>query len=237
MNRPTAQPTPTGSGSTTRLVDLSHVVRHGMTTYPGLPGPRIEDHLSREESRTHYAPGTEFQIGRMTLVANTGTYLDAPFHRFADGADLSQVPLSRMVDVPGVIVDVYGAPTPGIGADVFTGCAITGRAVLIRTGWDRHWGTPAYGAAGHPFLTAEAASWLASQNPAVVGIDSVNIDDVADLRRPAHTALLAAGIPIVEHLRGLEGLPSEGFRFSAAPVAVAGMGTFPVRAYALVGPA
>lgn len=167
MNRPTAQPTPTGSGSTTRLVDLSHVVRHGMTTYPGLPGPRIEDHLSREESRTHYAPGTEFQIGRMTLVANTGTYLDAPFHRFADGADLSQVPLSRLVDVPGVIVDVYGAPAPGIGADVFTGCAITGRAVLIRTGWDRHWGTPAYGAAGHPFLTAEAASWLASQNPAV----------------------------------------------------------------------
>lgn len=237
MTRPTAEPNPTEPRSTTQLVDLSHLVRHGMTTYPGLPGPHIEDHLSREESRTHYAPDTEFQIGRMTLVANTGTYLDAPFHRFADGADLAEVPLSRLVDVPGVLVDVHAAPTPAIGADAFAGCMVTGRAVLVRTGWDRHWGTPTYGTDGHPFLTAEAAAWLASQNPAVVGIDSVNIDDVADLRRPAHTELLAAGIPVVEHLRGLEGLPAGGFRFSAAPLAVVGMGTFPVRAYALIDPA
>ncbi|GHJ06935.1 cyclase [Micromonospora humidisoli] len=236
MNTPAPQPSPTAAGSAARLVDLSHVVRHGMTTYPGLPGPHIEDHLSREESRARYAPGTEFQIGRMTLVANTGTYLDAPFHRFADGGDLSQVPLSRLVDVPGVLVDVGSTPTPGIGADAFAGCAVSGRAVLIRTGWDRHWGTEAYGAPGHPFLTAEAVSWLVSQGPAVVGIDSVNIDDMADLHRPAHTGLLATGIPIVEHLCGLAALPAEGFRFHAAPVAVAGMGTFPVRAYALVDP-
>ncbi|PMR59262.1 cyclase [Verrucosispora sp. ts21] len=237
MNRAVApQPHPTGSGSGARLVDLSHVIQHGMTTYPGLPGPYIEDHLSREESRARYAPGTEFQIGRVTLVANTGTYLDAPFHRFADGDDLSQVPLSRLVDVPGVLVDVSASSTPAIGADVFDGLAVSGRAVLIRTGWDRHWGTADYGAAGHPFLTAEAVSWLVSQAPAVVGIDSVNIDDMADLHRPAHTGLLAAGIPIVEHLCRLDGLPAAGFRFHAAPVAVAGMGTFPIRAYGLIDP-
>ncbi|RIV40329.1 cyclase family protein [Micromonospora radicis] len=236
MNNAATQPHPAGSGFRARLVDLSHVVRHGMTTYPGLPGPHIEDHLSREESRTRYAPGTEFQIGRVTLVANTGTYLDAPFHRFADGGDLSQVPLSRLVDVPGVLVDVSGSSTPAIGVDAFAGLTVGGRAVLVRTGWDRHWGTAHYGAADHPFLTAEAVSWLVSQGPAVVGIDSVNIDDMADLHRPAHTGLLAAGIPIVEHLCGLDQLPAEGFRFHAAPVAVAGMGTFPIRAYALIDP-
>lgn len=233
MSSPTPKLDPAESGVASRLVDLSHVVRHGMTTYPGLPGPHIEDHMSREQSRDRYAPGTEFQIGRVTLVANTGTYLDAPFHRFADGADLAEVPLERLVDLPGVLIDVSDAPTPGVGVDAFAGRPLGGRAVLIRTGWDRHWGTAGYGAPGHPFLTAEAVSLLVSQGPAVVGIDSVNIDDMADLSRPAHTELLAAGIPIVEHLRGLDRLPTEGFRFHAAPIAVAGMGTFSVRAYAL----
>ncbi|MEJ3748502.1 cyclase family protein [Actinomycetes bacterium KLBMP 9797] len=216
------------------LVELSHTVRHGMTTYPGLPGPRIEDHLSREESRDRYAPGTEFQIGRITLVANTGTYLDAPFHRFADGADLSELPLSRVVDVPGVLVDVSAADARGVDAEWFSDLDVRGRAVLVRTGWDRHWGAPAYGSPDHPFLTVDAVSWLVAQEPAVVGIDSVNIDDIADPHRPAHTGLLGAGVPIVEHMCGLDRLPVTGFRFHAAPIAIAGMGTFPVRAYALI---
>jgi kynurenine formamidase len=218
---------------TARVVDLSHVVRHGMTTYPGLPGPLIEDHLSRAESRARYAPGTEFQIGRITLVANTGTYLDAPFHRFDGGADLAQIDLSRTADLDGVLVDATGEER-AVTEEAFAALDVAGRAVLVRTGWDRHWGTPEYGAAEHPFLTAGAAAWLAERGPAVVGIDSVNIDDMADPSRPAHTALLAAGIPIVEHMRGLDRLPPVGFRFHAAPVAVAGMGTFPVRAYAIL---
>jgi kynurenine formamidase len=167
-------------------------------------------------------------------VANTGTYLDVPFHRFDGGADLSQVPLSRLVDVPGVLVDAGGEDEPGVSAKWFGDLDVTGRAVLVRTGWDRHWGTPAYGRAGHPFLTADAVDWLVAREPAVVGIDSVNIDDMTDLTRPAHTGLLAAGIPILEHMCGLDRLPAKGFRLHAAPVAVAGMGTFPVRAYALV---
>ena len=223
---------PTAAGRR-RLIELSHVVRHGMITYPGLPGPEISDHLSRAASRERYAPGTEFQIGRITLVANTGTYLDTPFHRFDGGTDLAGVDLSLLVDVPGLLVDATGGG-PAVGPEPLREHPVTGRAVLVRTGWDRHWGTPEYGAAGHPFLTAAAAEWLAGQRPAVVGIDSVNIDDLADPARPAHTALLAAGIPIVEHMRGLDQLPPAGFRFHAAPVAVAGMGTFPVRAYALV---
>jgi kynurenine formamidase len=214
------------------VVDLSHPIEHGMVTYPGLPGPEISDHLSREESRPMYAPGTTFHIGRVTLVANTGVYVDTPFHRFADGADLAAVPLSALVDLPGVHVDATTVG-PAIGVDVLRGHEVTGRAVLVRTGWDRHWRTPEYGAAHHPFLTAEAVEWLVPRRPAVVGIDSVNIDSIADLTRPAHTGLLAAGIPIVEHLRGLEQLPAGGFRFHAAPVPVVGMGSFPVRAYVL----
>lgn len=217
-----------------RVVELSHVVRHGMVTYPGLPAPEIGDHLTREDSRGRYAPGTEFQIGRITMVANTGTYLDTPFHRLAEGEDLAQIDLARLVDVPGLLIDVSGSPRRGIGVDAFEGHDVRGRAVLLRTGWDRHWGSPAYGDPDHPFLTADAAALLADRQPAVVGIDSVNIDDMADGLRPAHTALLTAGIPIIEHMRGLERLPHTGFRLHAAPVAVSGMGTFPVRAYALV---
>jgi kynurenine formamidase len=228
-----------------RLVDLSHEVRHGMVTYPGLPGPEITDYLSREQSKQKYAPGTEFQIGRITLVANTGTYLDAPFHRFADGADLSGLPLEKLVDLPGRLVDVTRSVSDerGVGGDVIGEAlgdsdeALEGSAILVHTGWDRHWDTDEYGAAEHPYLTEDAVRLLVSYRPALVGIDSVNIDDMADPRRPAHTGLLAEGIPIVEHLTGMAALPGRGFTFHSAPAAVRGMGTFPVRAYAVIDPA
>ncbi len=168
------------------------------------------------------------------MVANTGTYVDTPFHRYAQGTDLSATSLDRLVDVAGVLIDATDSGR-AIGSGRLEGHSVARRAVLIRTGWDRHWATPAYGNPDHPYLTADAVSWLVSQEAAVVGIDSVNIDDMADLTRPAHTGLLGAGIPIVEHLRGLERLPAEGFRFHAAPPPVAGMGSFPVRAYAIVG--
>ena len=203
-----------------------------MTTYPGLPGPVISDHLSREASRDRYPEGTEFQIGAVTLIANTGTYLDTPFHRYPDGADLAGIDLSRLADIPGVVIDAT-ATGRAVGPELFDGVDITGRAVLIRTGWDRHWRTPGYGAADHPFVTAEAVDLLVRQHPALVGIDSVNIDDMADLTRPAHTGLLGAGIPVVEHLHRLHELLNRDFRFHAAPVPVAGMGSFPIRAYAV----
>jgi kynurenine formamidase len=217
-----------------QVIDLCHVVKPGMVTYPGLPGPELTDHMSRLESREKYSPGTEFQIGRITMVANTGTYLDAPFHRFPDGADLSGVPLTRLVDIDGVVVDATGRDEPGIDSKAFAGEDIAGKAVLVRTDWSKHWGTESYGAASHPFLTEDAAAYLADRGPALVGIDSVNIDSMNDCSRPAHTALLAADIPIVEHMRGLDQLPALGFRLHSAPVAVVGMGTFPVRVYALV---
>jgi kynurenine formamidase len=217
-----------------RLVELSHVIRHGTTTYPGLPGPEIGDHLSREASRALYAPGTEFHIGRISLVANTGTYLDTPFHRYPDTPDLSAVPLTRLVDLDGIVIRVPDGQRAA-GREALDQHEVAGRAVLLHTGWDRHWGTPSYGSPQHPYLTAEAAAWLVDEDAGLVGIDSVNIDDMADPTRPAHTALLGAGIPIVEHMRGLDALPDRGFRFHAAPPMIAGMGTFPVRAYAVVG--
>jgi kynurenine formamidase len=215
-----------------RVVDLSHPIEHGMTTYPGLPGPQIGDHLSREQSRQVYAPGVEFHIGWIRLVANTGTYLDTPFHRYAGGTDLASMDLARIADLEGVLVDATGGDR-GIAPEAFAGRQLADRAVLVRTGWDKHWRTDRYGAPEHPFLTAETASFLVERRPALVGIDSVNIDDMADRARPAHSSLLAAGIPIVEHLTGLDKLPAGGFRFHAAPAPVAGMGTFPVRAYAV----
>jgi kynurenine formamidase len=214
------------------LIDLSHVIRHGMTTYPDLPGPVIEEYISFQESRRNYAPDTEFQIGRITLVANTGTYVDVPSHRFQGGADLSEVPLSRFVDLEGVAISAHDSPSIDPGA--FGELDVTGKAVLVHTGWDRHWNTAEYGAADHPFLSAEAVAWLVGRRPAIVGIDSVNIDDMADLARPAHTGLLAAGIPCVEHMTRLEQVVGTRFRLHAAPIAVEGMGTFSVRAYALV---
>ena len=216
-----------------RLVDVSHAVADGTITYPGLPAPEIGDHLSRERAEELYAPGVTFQIGRICMVANTGTYVDAPFHRFADGVDLAGLELEDLAGRPGLVVDPPEGSGRAIGPDVFAGVEVAGRAVLVRTGWDRHWETPRYGE-GHPFLTREAADLLVDGGAAIVGIDSLNIDDTDDPQRPVHTALLGAGIPIVEHLCNLDALPAEGFRFHAAPVKVRGFGTFPVRAYAEV---
>lgn len=216
-----------------RFVDLSHIVADGMVTYPGLPAPRISDHLSREESRLHYEAGTEFHIGRIEMVANTGTYLDTPFHRFADGYDLVGLPLDRVAEVEGVLVRVLERETPAIGPEVFGAIDVRGKAVLVHTGWDRHWGTDAY-FDGHPHLTEDAAVYLVENQAGLVGIDSLNIDATEGGTRPVHTTLLRAGIPIVEHMCGLHALPETGFRFSAVPVMVAGLGTFPVRAYATI---
>lgn len=217
----------------TRLVDLSHTIENGMETYRGLPVPVIEDHLSREASRAIYAEGTEFQIGRITMVANTGTYLDAPSHRWADGADVSQLPLEAVTDLAGVLVRVADRASRAIGPEAFDGPGLRGRAVLVHTGWDSNWRTDAY-FTGHPFLTRDAAEALRDGGAALVGIDTFNIDDTTDGTRPAHSILLRAGIPIVEHMTGLGALPAEGFRFSAVPAPVSGMGTFPVRAFARV---
>ena len=214
-----------------RLVELSHVIRAGMITYPGLPGPEITPYLTREASREQYGPGTEFAIGRLTLVGNTGTYLDAPYHRFPGGADLSAIPLARTVDLPAMVVRVTGARQPGIDAGALAGLDVRGRAVLVHTGDDARFGSPAYGDGRH-FLTRAAAAWLAGQHPALVGIDALNVDDTADGQRPAHTLLLAAGIPIIEHLTGLGQLPPTGASFTAVPLRVEGLGTIPVRAFA-----
>lgn len=217
------------------LIDLSHEVEDGMITYKGLPAPIICDYLSREQSRQLYAEGTEFQIGKIELVANTGTYLDSPFHRYADGLDLAQLDLTSLADLGGLVARHDPAGGRAIGPELFAGLAVRGRAVLVRTGWAEHWRTDQY-FEGHPFLTAAAAEWLVAAGAALVGIDSYNIDDTDDGRRPVHSALLGAGIPIVEHMRGLELLPAGGFRFYAVPVKIRGFGTFPVRAFArLIG--
>jgi kynurenine formamidase len=201
-----------------------------MTTYPGLPGPLICDFLSREASRARYAPGVEFQIGKVEMVANTGTYLDAPFHRYPGGIDIAGLPLASLARLEAIVVRARGAGR-AIGPEAFAGRDIAGRAVLVRTGWDVHWGTSAY-LSGHPFLTDAAAKYLVNGGAALVGIDSLNIDDIDDGARPVHSRLLGAGIPIVEHLCDMGSLPEEGFRFSAVPAKVAGMGSWPVRAFA-----
>jgi kynurenine formamidase len=218
---------------TARAIDLSHEITDGMTTHPGIPGPSISTFLSFEASANRYAPGTAFQIGRIDLVANTGTYIDTPAHRFEGGPDLSDLRLEEIVDVAGVVLDCRGRAEPGIGRDAFGGIPLRGRAVLIHTGWDRHWGTAAY-LANNPFLTESGATWLVEHGAALIGIDSVNIDSLEDPRRPAHTVILGAGLPLVEHLTGLASLPSTGFRFFAVPPRVHGMATFPVRAFALI---
>ena len=214
-----------------QLIDLSHTIEHGMVTYKGLPAPVICDYLSREASRTSYASGTEFYIGKIEMVANTGTYVDSPFHRYPGGADLAALPLGRLADLDGVVVDVTGSGSRAVGRAPFLPYPVLDKAVLVRTGWDRHWGTSSY-VGPHPFLTAEAAAYLAGSGALLVGIDAINIDDTDDPERPAHSLLLAAGIPVCEHLTGLGALPAAGFRFSAVPPRVAGFGTFPVRAYA-----
>ncbi|HTR27189.1 MAG TPA: cyclase family protein [Terriglobales bacterium] len=212
------------------LIDLSHTVEHGLVTYKGLPAPIICDYLSREESRKFYAPGTEFQIGKIEMVANTGTYLDSPFHRYADGKDLSQLELSKLADLPAIKIVCHGRQA--IDASLFPRSEeLHGKAVLVETGWSRHWNTAQY-YEGHPFLTEDAARLLAGAGVALVGIDSHNIDDIQDLRRPVHSILLGREIPIVEHMTNLARPPERGFRFFAVPVKVKGFGTFPVRAFA-----
>jgi len=215
------------------LVDLSHTVEAGLITYQGLPAPVICDYLTREESRQNYAEGTEFHIGKIEMVANTGTYVDSPFHRFADGKDLSELPLSSLAHLPGIVIRVPPS-VRSIDAGLLGDLDFEGKAVLFETGWSSHWKTDAY-FAGHPFLTEETALALRDRGAALVGIDSLNIDDTSGGRRPVHTCLLGSEIPIAEHLTGLSQLPEEGFRFSAVPVKVKAFGTFPVRAFAVVG--
>jgi len=217
-----------------RHVDLSHVVENGMVTYPGLPAPEVGVHLAFDESHGSYAAGTEFQIGRIAMVGNTGTYLDTPAHRYRDGHDLAGLPLERCAGLPAVVVRAAGRGH-ALDAALFTGLDVAGRAVLVHTGWDEHWGTERYLDRDHPHLTEDACSALADAGAALVGIDSVNIDDTLGDARPAHTVLLGAGIPVVEHLTGLGGLPDAGAVFTAVPVAVRGLATFPVRAFATVG--
>ncbi|MET0236056.1 MAG: cyclase family protein [Kibdelosporangium sp.] len=211
------------------IADLSHVIKDGMTTHAGLPGPEIGTHLSFEDSK--YAPGTEFQIGKISMVSNTGTYVDSPGHRFRDGLDLAELELATLVDLDGVVVRVGER---AVDRNLLLAYEVRGRAVLFNTGWDRHWGTDAYISGQHPFLTKGAAEWLVEQGAALVGIDSMNVDDTTDATRPAHTLLLGAGIPVVEHMTGLGELPPHGFRLHAAPPKVEGMSTFPVRAYAVL---
>jgi arylformamidase len=229
------------------LIDISHTIENGMVTYKGLPAPMITDHLSREQSRELYAPGTEFHIGRIEMVANTGTYLDSPFHRYADGADLAGLGLYSLANLDALVVrfnhpSTAAAPgNPGVGAAergisvaAMAGLNVRGKAVLFHTGWDAHWRTERYSDGTHPFVTADAAGHLVSAGAVLVGIDSYNIDSTTDNSRPAHSILLRKGIPVVEHLCGLGQLPDENFKFFAVPVKVKDFGTFPVRAFAIV---
>lgn len=211
------------------LIDLSHPIEAGMITYPGLPGPVVSDHLSRTDSKTRYEAGTEFLIGRIDMVGNTGTYLDTPFHRYEDGYDLAGLALDDVADLPGVCVD---APGPEIGPESIEGLDLRGKAVLFATGWDQHWRTDGYGDPTHPFVSSALVEDLVGAGAVLVGIDSVNIDDTRGGSRPAHTGLLAAGIQVVEHLTGLGQLVGREFRFYAVPPKVVGFGTFPVRAFA-----
>jgi Predicted metal-dependent hydrolase len=214
------------------LIDLSHTIEHGMTTYPELPGPIICDYLSREASRKRYAPGVEFQIGKLEMVANTGTYLDSPYHRYADGGDLASLDLATLVGVPAEVFRFTDATSRGIPAAALLDRELAGTAVLLHTGWSRHFGTPEY-AHGAPFLTEDGAQHLVDAGVAIVGIDSLNIDDTeSGGTRPAHSLLLAAGIHVVEHLTALDRVPVRGARFTAVPPKVEGFGTFPVRAFA-----
>jgi kynurenine formamidase len=215
-----------------RLIDVSHTIESGVVTYPGLPAPAICDFLSREDSRRHYDEGTTFQIAQIDMVANTGTYVDVPFHRYANGADLADMALERLAELDGIVLDATSCGR-SIDRDFFEGREVRDKAVLIRTGWDRHWASPTY-FEGHPYLTRPAAQWLHDAGARLVGIDSLNIDDTRDGSRPAHTILLGGQIPIAEHLCRLDGLPTAGFRFHAVPARFRGVGTFPVRAYGVV---
>ena len=215
-----------------KLIDLSHTVEEGMVAYKGLPAPLICDFLTREASKAYYAEGTTFHIGTIEMAGNTGTYLDSPFHRYADGKDLSELPLESIAELEGIVFRAK-ADQSSIGPALFSGADVSGKAVLIHTGWDQHWRTDQY-FEGHPHLTEAAAAWLKDAGAALVGIDSYNIDGTMTGDRPAHSILLGADIPIVEHMCRLESLPDSRFTFSAVPVKVKKFGTFPVRAYAVI---
>lgn len=215
-----------------RLIDLSHGIEHGMITFKGLPAPVICDFWEREASASHYDDGSTFQIGRIDMVANTGTYLDSPFHRFAHGKDLADLDLSQLAELDGVVVRQPFEDGLAVDANAFRGLDVQGKAVLVHTGWDRLWRTDPY-FENHPFLTPEAAQLIIDGGAALVGIDSYNIDDTRTRTRPIHTSLLGADIPIVEHMTNLAALPDAGFRFCAVPPKITGFGTFPVRAYAV----
>ena len=215
-----------------KLIDLSHTIEEGLITYKGYPAPIICDYLSREASREHYTGGTEFHIGKIEMVANTGTYVDSPFHRFAEGIDLAGLPLESLANLPGIVIRATDAGR-AIDVEAFRGLDLKGKAVLIHTGWARHWRTDKY-FDGHSFLTGQAAAYLVEAGASLVGIDSLNIDDTEDGTRPVHTKLLRANIPICEHMCNLDYLPDSGFRFHAVPVKVRAFGTFPVRAYAVI---
>jgi arylformamidase len=217
-----------------RLIDLSHVIEEGMTTHKGLPGPHLCDYWSREASAANYDDGSTFQIGRIDMIANTGTYVDSPFHRYADGRDLSELPLESLADLDGLVVRRPFENGLAVDVDAFAGLDLRGKAVLVHTGWSRFWRTEAY-LSDHPFLTREAAQALVDAGAAFVGIDSHNIDDTRTRGRPVHTLLLGADIPIGEHMTELDQLPDSGFRFSAVPPKIKGMGTLPVRAFARLG--
>jgi kynurenine formamidase len=217
----------------TSLIDVSHTVEHGMVTYKGLPAPLICDYLNRQESRKRYAPGVEFQIGKIEMVAHTGTYVDSPFHRYADGKDLAALPLTSLANLECLVARFTAHPDRAIDRLPFSAEQVRGRAVLIHTGWDRHWRTDEY-FERHPYLTGELAEWLVAAGAVLVGIDSFNIDCVDTGERPVHSVLLGHEIPIVEHLRGLSALPEQGSRFFAVPVKVKQFGTFPVRAFGIV---
>ena len=214
-----------------KLIDVCHTIEHGMITYKGLPAPVISDHLSREDSRSRYAPGTEFHIGKIEMVANTGTYLDSPFHRYARGKDLAALDLYSIANLDGIVIRVSERE---ITEKSFSEIEVKGKAVLVHTGWDRHWRTEEYSSGNHPFLTESAATYLAKSGATLVGIDSFNIDATHDGNRPAHSILLGHDIPIVEHLCGLDDLPDSGFKFFAVPVKVHQFGTFPVRAFGIL---
>jgi arylformamidase len=221
-----------------RLVGLDHVVRAGMTTYPGLPGPEVTRHLTREASRAHYAPGTEFSLDRVSLLGNTGTYVDSPFHRYAGATDLAGLPLGSLADLPTVVVRLRGRDRtpvdPGTLRAQVGDAEVAGAAVLLDTGRDAHWGTPEYAEPGGPHLDGAGAQWLVDHGARLVGTDAANVDDTGDDARPAHSVLLGASVPVLEHLTGLDRLPDRGARLHAVPVRLADVGTFPVRAYAVV---
>jgi arylformamidase len=223
-------------GNDSQFIDLSHLITEGLITYKGFPAPLICDYMSREASKQFYDEGTSFQVGKIEMVANTGTYLDSPFHRFQQGKDISEMGLSGLAELEAVVVRTVGMSGRAVDRQIFLSLNVRNKAVLVHTGWANHWETEQY-FDGHPFLTEAAAHYLKGQGALLVGIDSLNIDDISGGTRPVHTILLGAGIPIVEHLCNLDQLPITGFLFSAVPVKVRGMGSFPIRAFARLGTA